>query len=1070
MATTTAQLQQELDTLSRDILGTLQPGANVSGPQLAALLTRHTTLTKDLSAMQAAGASVLRYGTGVPSNSLGTDGDLYRNTANGDEYQKVAGSYVLRQNLKGKDGYTPQKGKDYVDGTDGFDGNEIVDKTYAPKAADNAGYKEGDQWFYTISQSSYERYAHLNGEWRLVFRKAETTTTPPVSADTQAPNLSFTAPASGATVPVGTQLTLTATATDNVAVTTVEFLNGATGASLGQGAKNGNTYTLPYTVSVAGPLSLVAKASDAAGNVQTGTVNITVQAPGGNVLPVANAGSDVTLQLPTNQVALMGSGTDSDGTISAYAWSQITGPNNATGIPATTQNVVVSGLVAGIYQFRLTVTDDKNGQKSDDVLVTVNAAPVSTSLPVRLLTFDDNHNPHLLAGPNRRSFTKEIGLNVVLTGTKKIHDTYGFMYGGEQYYMSSDYPGNPYEVTTITLYKANNAGTDYVTLNPVASIDFSVPGRIPSGIGGYSGIGPRPVISSPTVFLRPGGKLGIIVMYQPNTYDGSNSYGIFVEASGINLAQVSNGILLTGSALTYDQGNKATNTPGSFIDFALRRIGGMYYLAYRCFEKFNTAEYGMGLRLARSPNVLGPYNDIAANLLATAYNSEGATDITVTAEAPDLYENADGTIDFHFDDYAGLGMQYGTFPAGNISRASLSTLTQITGPNNLKLRHSSSVDITGSMPVYPDDASTAQITYSAPPATGTPTFSFMTTKKSETATDAVFDYTISTPVASATPVKIPIQISKAGTTSIIIFDFPANTLSRSGSGTSERGPNGYTNTQTLLSSTASGAVGPYNLAANSSSSFNVTGTQAASTAPPIVTLFLGDKTLEGDRVNFPALFSVDRILAQDLTVYTDVTKGADAPLRVSNIIKAGSSSAAFYGYSERRDATYLNTQALVANAAYSIGSPSGGSFQVLGLQTTGGGGYEEGTPTKILDSNSSFALAGSMQIAPAPNTDDGTMLYVEAGKDGTATIQLTNCVGVDVGFQTYDGIPVRFDVQIAGSTYNINVASPPASASSVRLPTTGERIQFPRGNYTLTLIGRAAYNSALYADFILAYY
>ncbi|TGE07718.1 PKD domain-containing protein [Hymenobacter fodinae] len=372
MASTISQVQSELSQLSQDITNTLQTGADVSGPRLAALLVRQIALTNDLASLQGAGASALRYGAGPPANSLGSNNDIYRDTQTGDEYQKVAGSYVLRQNLKGNPGYTPQKGKDYVDGNDGLDGNEIVDKTYAPTAEDNAGYKEGDQWFYTKSLGIYERYAHINGQWRLVFRKAETTT-PPVSADTQAPNLTFTAPASGATVPVGTQLTLTATATDNVAVTAVEFLNGATGASLGQGAKNGNTYTLPYTVTTAGPLTLQAKASDAAGNVQIASVSITVQAPAGNVLPVANAGSDVTLQLPTNQVALMGTGTDSDGTITAYAWSQITGPNNATGIPATSQNVVVSGLVAGIYQFRLTVTDDKNGQKSDDVLVTVNA-------------------------------------------------------------------------------------------------------------------------------------------------------------------------------------------------------------------------------------------------------------------------------------------------------------------------------------------------------------------------------------------------------------------------------------------------------------------------------------------------------------------------------------------------------------------------------------------------------------------------------------------------------------------------------------------------------------------------
>ncbi|WP_045689413.1 PKD domain-containing protein [Hymenobacter sp. AT01-02] len=374
MATTIAQLQAALDTLSRDIASTLKPGANVPGPTLAALLVRQNALVKDLSTMQAAGASKLYYGSSVPSPQLGTDNDLYRHTGTWDEYQKVNGAWVVRLNLRGASGTTPQKNVDYFDGNDGLDGNTIVDQKYAPQTADNAGYKEGDQWFYTISLSSYERYAHLNGVWRLVFRKAETST-PPVSADTQAPNLTFTVPASGAVVPVGSQLTLTVTASDNVGVTGLRFLNGATGALLGQGSKNGNTYTFPYTASTAGPLSLVAEAVDAVGNSQTATVNITVQAPVQNMLPVANAGGDTSVQLPTNQAVLQGSGTDTDGSIASYAWRQVTGPNTATGLPSTVQNPVAGNLIAGTYQFGL-ITKDNTGASSTEDFVLVTVAPV----------------------------------------------------------------------------------------------------------------------------------------------------------------------------------------------------------------------------------------------------------------------------------------------------------------------------------------------------------------------------------------------------------------------------------------------------------------------------------------------------------------------------------------------------------------------------------------------------------------------------------------------------------------------------------------------------------------------
>ncbi|TGD82878.1 PKD domain-containing protein [Hymenobacter wooponensis] len=172
------------------------------------------------------------------------------------------------------------------------------------------------------------------------------------------PTLTQAQPASGM---VGTQVVLTGT-----------NLTGALVAFNGTAAAPVSVTATQIVVPVpAGATSGNITATTSAG---TATLYFTVTVPAANMLPTANAGADITLQLPTNQVALLGTGSDSDGTISSYSWAQITGPNNATGMPASTQNVVVSGLVAGIYQFRLTVTDDKNGQKTDDVLVTVNAA------------------------------------------------------------------------------------------------------------------------------------------------------------------------------------------------------------------------------------------------------------------------------------------------------------------------------------------------------------------------------------------------------------------------------------------------------------------------------------------------------------------------------------------------------------------------------------------------------------------------------------------------------------------------------------------------------------------------
>jgi len=102
-----------------------------------------------------------------------------------------------------------------------------------------------------------------------------------------------------------------------------------------------------------------------------------------NKPPVASAGADKTITLPTNTTTLTGSGTDSDGTIASYAWSKVTGGAATIASPAAA-TTAINGLVQGAYVFRLTVKDNGGSSASDDVNVTVNAAPATgyLSLPI----------------------------------------------------------------------------------------------------------------------------------------------------------------------------------------------------------------------------------------------------------------------------------------------------------------------------------------------------------------------------------------------------------------------------------------------------------------------------------------------------------------------------------------------------------------------------------------------------------------------------------------------------------------------------------------------------------------
>ena len=80
----------------------------------------------------------------------------------------------------------------------------------------------------------------------------------------------------------------------------------------------------------------------------------------GNKVPIANAGADLTTFLPKDSVVLDGTASvDPDGTITYFHWSKTSGPASHVFIDSATAQALVKNLVEGIYQFKLTVTDDR---------------------------------------------------------------------------------------------------------------------------------------------------------------------------------------------------------------------------------------------------------------------------------------------------------------------------------------------------------------------------------------------------------------------------------------------------------------------------------------------------------------------------------------------------------------------------------------------------------------------------------------------------------------------------------------------------------------------------------------
>ncbi|MFT3825520.1 MAG: PKD domain-containing protein [Chitinophagaceae bacterium] len=114
--------------------------------------------------------------------------------------------------------------------------------------------------------------------------------------------------------------------------------------------------------------------TDNAGATASATVNVVVNAAA-NQAPTANAGSNTTITLPTNSATLNGSASkDSDGSITSYAWSYVSGPTQYTIVSPAASTTTVSNLVQGTYVFKLIVTDNAGATASATVNIVVNAA------------------------------------------------------------------------------------------------------------------------------------------------------------------------------------------------------------------------------------------------------------------------------------------------------------------------------------------------------------------------------------------------------------------------------------------------------------------------------------------------------------------------------------------------------------------------------------------------------------------------------------------------------------------------------------------------------------------------
>lgn len=130
-----------------------------------------------------------------------------------------------------------------------------------------------------------------------------------------------------------------------------------------------------------------------------------------NTAPTVDAGENIVLQLPINyEDGVRATITDNDGTIVSVLWTQISGPTQSTITGETTLTPSFSGLTAaGVYEYRVSATDNKGAINSDTLLIDVkqeaNLQPTVDSINY---TTEDccsnnsgNEGPQVNAGPDQ---------------------------------------------------------------------------------------------------------------------------------------------------------------------------------------------------------------------------------------------------------------------------------------------------------------------------------------------------------------------------------------------------------------------------------------------------------------------------------------------------------------------------------------------------------------------------------------------------------------------------------------------------------------------------------------------
>jgi len=151
-----------------------------------------------------------------------------------------------------------------------------------------------------------------------------------------------------------------------------------------------------------------------------------------------------TLFAQTTFTTLQPTGSDPDGTVVNFTWSQISGPNTAAIVtPSSATGITqVNNLIVGVYIFQVVGTDNQGLSAKDQMQVTVNK---------------QNQAPIINAGPDQTIQMPGVsGLNIMNSGQLKMNNGIAGLFSAT---VSGTYYGPPTAVS-ITSPFVKNADAD----------------------------------------------------------------------------------------------------------------------------------------------------------------------------------------------------------------------------------------------------------------------------------------------------------------------------------------------------------------------------------------------------------------------------------------------------------------------------------------------------------------------------------------------------------------------------------------------------------------------------------